>query len=714
MSGEIGITTLVSASAGVFNPRAPKIKRGGGLYARAGGIEAPGGRSSPSKVREAARAEAAGEAPGGVEAPVLPDVPLGNYECLQQIGVTGTLNFDKDAPAVVGVLAKGAKVVALEGAVSDAGVKRVRVKTGWISLADEDGVQLLEKKADKAAAMKWRGGLAKMRQVARDSVEKSGGKTDDSWKGQWKFNASELKGVLEEKREAAEKKRREWDAKKEKEQERVRKKLNTKPLAKQGLKYVNKYASRKQTLIDAKKQRERAGRSALQPSVYGDFREEEPHPDPIVAEFEASPIRGIRAPIAKDWYEHDPSVQARNEAIASKAMRPVGFLGRTRGLGNPDLVQMAMPHDHIAEQGALRLPPRGREEEEQVEHLEREARRLEREGRRRARSTEQALVRAREEVMGEFQEQVQTATGWRASPESGRLPPAQMRDLPTDMRPMQIGFGQGMAEAPRRNENSTRKARAGVDAGRGRVKGVAVPNSLKPPSIPVRHNKKTGAKADAAVIAAEVRARADRGESVLTDRFGDADAVLASVSIPPELEAAAAAASIQSSSQHNPYGSPEQQQAGDLRAGGAASAPPGLAAGAQLGPGVDVVGRWRVSDVANWVRVDCGFAAHVPRFVEQGIDGQVLVELYKQLQTDASAVVELLRGHFGLSQLGEALRFAGLLRELCAGSPAEPGGVAEGGGAEPEPEPEPEPGVTGGADDGDTSSTSSSDSDDDA
>ena len=66
MSGEIGITTLVSASAGVFNPRAPKIKRGGGLYARAGGIEAPGGRSSPSKVREAARAEAAGEAPGGV------------------------------------------------------------------------------------------------------------------------------------------------------------------------------------------------------------------------------------------------------------------------------------------------------------------------------------------------------------------------------------------------------------------------------------------------------------------------------------------------------------------------------------------------------------------------------------------------------------------------------------------------------------------------
>ena len=123
-----------------------------------------------------------------------------------------------------------------------------------------------------------------------------------------------------------------------------------------------------------------------------------------------------------------------------------------------------------------------------------------------------------------------------------------------------------------------------------------------------------------------------------------------------------------------------------------------------------MVGRWRVSDVANWVRVDCGFAAHVPRFVEQGIDGQVLVELYKQLQTDASAVVELLRGHFGLSQLGEALRFAGLLRELCAGSPAEPGSVAEGG----EPEPKPEPGLAGGGGDGDTSSSSSSDSDDDA
>jgi hypothetical protein len=48
-----------------------------------------------------------------------------------------------------------------------------------------------------------------------------------------------------------------------------------------------------------------------------------------------------------------------------------------------------------------------------------------------------------------------------------------------------------------------------------------------------------------------------------------------------------------------------------------------------------------------------------------GIDGPVLVELYRQLLVDASATLDMVRGHFGLAQLGEAVKFVGLLREAC-------------------------------------------------
>ena len=50
---------------------------------------------------------------------------------------------------------------------------------------------------------------------------------------------------------------------------------------------------------------------------------------------------------------------------------------------------------------------------------------------------------------------------------------------------------------------------------------------------------------------------------------------------------------------------------------------------------------------------------------QTGIDSPVLVELYRQLLVDASATLDMVRGHFGLAQLGEAVKFVGLLREAC-------------------------------------------------
>jgi hypothetical protein len=75
----------------------------------------------------------------------------------------------------------------------------------------------------------------------------------------------------------------------------------------------------------------------------------------------------------------------------------------------------------------------------------------------------------------------------------------------------------------------------------------------------------------------------------------------------------------------------------------AATAPSAVAAAAaqadlRYGPGlgVEAVSRWRVSEVAHWLRTECGMAEAVPPFVEQNVDGQVLVELYRQLCADAS------------------------------------------------------------------------------
>lgn len=41
------------------------------------------------------------------------------------------------------------------------------------------------------------------------------------------------------------------------------------------------------------------------------------------------------------------------------------------------------------------------------------------------------------------------------------------------------------------------------------------------------------------------------------------------------------------------------------------------------------------------------------------------MELYRQLLVDASITLDMVRGHFGLAQLGEAIKFVGLLREAC-------------------------------------------------
>ena len=276
----VGITSLSSVSAGVFSPEAPRPKRGVGLYgtgtkksppkaaADAGQYSTPE-RSVVNAVVGTSPNAAADQEPS-VQAPEIPDVPLGSYQALERVGVTGTLNFDRDAPAVVGVLAEGEKVVALEGAVSDAGVKRIRISSGWISLVDAEGTPLLEKLPDTVAARKWRGGLAAMRQMARAEIE---GGTDDSYKGQWRFNAKDLKVVLERKRDEAEQQRQEWEQRKVEHQEEVRAKLNTKPLSKKGKQYVNKYADRRQSLLAAKQEREQRGRVALQPSVYGQFHD---------------------------------------------------------------------------------------------------------------------------------------------------------------------------------------------------------------------------------------------------------------------------------------------------------------------------------------------------------------------------------------------------------------------------------------------------------
>lgn len=587
----VGITSLSSVSAGVFSPEAQKPKRGVGLYG-------PGTRRSPAKAktkkerspqRQAVNAVfgvstgAADSPEPGVQAPEVPDVEVGNYTTLERVGVTATLNFDRDAPAVVGVLHEGEQVVALEGAVSDAGVKRIRISNGWISLVDAEGTALLEKLPDTDAAKKWRGGLAAMRQMARAEVE---GGTDDSYKGQWRFNAKDLKVVLERKREEAEKSRQQWEQKKAAHQEEVRTKLNTKPLSKKGKQYVSEYADRRQTLLAAKEEREKSGRVALQPSVYGQFNDVgsaiSPQRGDVAGSVTTASSHRSGAPRGKDWYEHDPSMRVANEEVAIANSRPIAFLTRTRGLG---IGHGKDPHHVLTDDAHLkRLSPQQQHEHsarEQEEILEREERKRLRKERRRARSTDMALQRQREELTS-------TRHGLQSKPRQAGSP-------------------------------DTRQAQGGL-LYPGQKRRVAAPASLSPPPIPVHHTKNTGARAAAADIATAVRS----SPTILSERFTDVDSVLSSVSIPPDLQAAAAAASIQNSALGNPqHHRSEQYPISRAESDGARSVPPGMGAGAgaagQLGPGMQVVSRWRVSDVAHWLRSTCGLAAHVPRFVDQGM-----------------------------------------------------------------------------------------------
>ena len=587
----VGITSLSSVSAGVFSPEAPRPKRGVGLYGT-------GTQKSPAKAAADADADqystpersavnavfgkspsaAAGQEPG-VQAPEIPDVALGNYQALERVGVTGTLNFDRDAPAVVGVLAGGEKVVALEGAVSDAGVKRIRISSGWISLVDAEGTPLLEKLPDTVAAKKWRGGLAAMRQMARAEVE---GGADDSYKGQWRFNAKDLKVVLERKRDEAEQHRQQWEQRKAEHQEQVRAKLNTKPLSKKGKQYVSKYADRRQSLLAAKQEREQRGRVALQPSVYGQFHDVtnafSPQSDAAGSDgiAVASPHRA-GAPRGKDWYEYDPSMRVANEQVAVANARPVAFLARTRGLG----IGLGKDPHHILTGDAHtnRFSPQlqrgvsGNEAGEDLEALERKRLRKER---RRAKSTDMALQRQRDEIAR--------------------------------------GGGSNRAQSIAEN----RQAQGGL-LYPGQQRRVPAPTSLSPPPIPVHHTRNTGARAAAADIATAVRGN----PTVLSERFTDIGSVLASVSIPADLQAAAAAASIQNASFGDPHDHQRQRLTGTREDGGAPKSSLGMAAGAgeagQLGPGREVVSGWRVSGVAHWLRSTCRLAAHVPRFVEQGM-----------------------------------------------------------------------------------------------
>ena len=602
----VGITSLSSVSAGVFSPEAPRPKRGVGLYG-------PAAKRSPAKEKAKAKGQSqamanqesspqrqavnavfgaspsasAGPEPRGVQAPEVPDVALGSYQALERVGVTGTLNFDRDAPTVVGVLAEGEKVVALEGAVSDAGVKRIRISSGWISLVDAEGSPLLEKLPDTVAAKKWRGGLAAMRQMARAEVE---GGTDDSYKGQWRFNAKDLKDVLERKRDEAEKQRQQWEQKKAEHQEEVRAKLNTKPLSKKGKQYVSKYADRRQSLLAAKEEREQRGRVALQPSVYGQFNDVasafSPQGHTVGRGGGASPHTG-GTPCGKDWYEHDPSMRMANEEIAMANSRPVAFLARTRRLG----IGVGKDPHHIltADAHTNRVSPHQQwrvgvtEAGEDREALERDERKQLRKERRRARSTDMALQRQREEIT----------------------------------RGDGAGSTRAQSIAEHADSPDRRQARGGM-LYPGQKRHVPAPSSLSPPPIPVHHTKNTGARAAAADIATAVR----NNPTVLSERFADINSVLDSVSIPPELQAAAAAASIQNTSLGDPHGHRHQHRSGNGEGGGSKSVPLGMGAGADaaghLGPGREVVSGWRVSDVAQWLRSTCGLAAHVPRFVEQG------------------------------------------------------------------------------------------------
>eukprot|EP01043_Picozoa_sp_COSAG02_P001048 COSAG02_NODE_21_length_53083_cov_95.733618_35_plen_668_part_00 len=598
----VGITSLSSVSAGVFSPEAPRPKRGVGLYgtgaerspAKAKGkspVQAIQG-SSPQRqavnaVFGASPSAAAGPEPGSVQAPAVPDVALGSYQALERVGVTGTLNFDRDAPAVVGVLAEGEKIVALEGAVSDAGVKRIRISSGWISLVDAEGTPLLEKLPDTVAAKKWRGGLAAMRQMARAEVEGA----DDSYKGQWRFNAKDLKDVLERKRDEAEQQRQQWEQKKAEHQEEVRAKLNKKPLSKKGKQYVSKYADRRQSLLAAKAEREQRGRVALQPSVYGQFNDvanafsPQGHAAGGGVVSEASP-HAASVPRGKDWYEHDPSMRMANEEVAMANSRPVAFLARTRGIGIGKDSHRILTNDahtnRVSPQQQWRVG--GSETGDDVGVLERDERKRLRKERRRARSTDMALQRQRDEIT--------------------------RGDGDNSNRAQSIAEHVGSSDR--------RQARGGI-LYPGQKRHVPAPVSLSPPPIPVHHTKNTGARAAAADIATAVR----NNPTALSERFTDINSVLDSVSIPSELQAAAAAASIQNTSLGDPHDHQQQRRSGNGEDGSTPSVLLGMGAGAdaagQLGPGREVVSSWRVSDVAQWLRSTCGLAAHVPRFVEQGM-----------------------------------------------------------------------------------------------
>jgi hypothetical protein len=392
----------------------------------------------------------------------------------------------------------------------------------------------------------------------------------------WRLTDKVKKDQLEKKREQAEQERARWEREKTAHQEEWRKKQEaTKPPKLQfgGRRGVQEYAKKKQGLLAAKLARQQAGRGVLRGHVY-------------VPPSESATVSHDQ----HDWYAADPATIRAVEVQAELNRRPVGFGARTRGLerGGMDSFHYGCPVDegyiydewghgyHAGDRGQNATPQRG------------------------SPSRLAPLAGASPSPDGAGRRK---KAGRRRQSNLGELDPAHRRLSPA-----------GTAD--------------GADAPYAASVRQQPPVHLAPPAIPVHHTRKTAA-AEAISTAMNGPAAIRRHDPRLAAQLPGVGMVLPNENGVGMLEhqwPVRENAPAQASRPSGGSGGERDSQASAVQA----SVPLG-GGGWQ---GVQAVAQWRVSDVAHWLRTECCMPSVVPAFVEQGVDGGVLVELYHQLTTD--------------------------------------------------------------------------------
>jgi hypothetical protein len=220
---------------------------------------------------------------------------------------------------------------------------------------------------------RWQGGMTAMRQLARaeQAVHAMSAGVDPHYR----FSAKQMHRLLEARRQEAESERGRWQEEKAAHAEEVHAKLNmAKPSKLQygGRRGVRQYQRRQAQLQLRRDERQRQGKQALRPRVFGEadmlagavgatvtsssssssaaaalaaaLAAASPSPQP------GGGLAGL--PAGVDWYAPDPTVMARNREKAALNNRPVGFMSRTRGLGGGAAAASSLPGHAAAAAGA--------------------------------------------------------------------------------------------------------------------------------------------------------------------------------------------------------------------------------------------------------------------------------------------------------------------------------------------------------------------------